>query len=64
MATSSIFSTVVIDTQVKAERFIEALEKAQRFPNKDYSQTAIPFSTETSDDLRKKFNAWQERHRQ
>ena len=63
MATSSIFSTVVIDTQAKVARFVAALEKAQQFPNRDYSKTAIPPSKETSEEFRKKFYAWQERHK-
>lgn len=31
MATSSFFNTVVIDTPEKAEKFVDALEKAEKY---------------------------------
>lgn len=55
MATSSIFTPVVLDTEKKVQAFVEALEKAEKFVSHNEEPFIQPHEITTDDELEELF---------
>ena len=62
MATSSIFTHVVIDTDEKASLFLNAMEKAEQFPKDRYLEKPVSPAPVSSDSVKQRFQRWKELH--
>lgn len=51
MATSSFFNTVVIDTPEKAEKFVDALEKAEKY-SREHTEPKVDCPWVRDDELK------------
>lgn len=55
MATSSFFNTVVIDTPEKAEKFVDALEKAERY-SREHTEPKVDCRWVRDDEVKEFWN--------